>query len=350
MISIIYGQKFNDELDEYLATHRFAPTLTEWLNARLSMEEKEYHNMLMQEGYPATYDFPVYFDRLWRGLGFTSKRNAKRLLTTIQTLNEHYVVMNHDQNPPCVKTHGNCEVIYLSLQAAQWFALRSRRNNSRKFGYFFGTLVRAVHGFQLISIMYDNKKAEIEAHAEALLSIMHIHPVNYLAYMGIIRGKHVMKLGVARDIQECHDEHKSVFDNFTLMARYQAHNSFEVDRRLKAYSYFADNQIDVIDKEGNIHTDCFVWDNNMTESIVMDLWRSIDQEVYECDRKRHEDILAAYEKRNAELEAETQRYVEACKVRIAKANAEKTKAEGPAHKVRGPSLCTGLTPCTGPRQ
>jgi hypothetical protein len=311
---------FLQDLDTYFKAHPTPPTLTEWLNAHLSAEQREYYALLMRERLTATEPFPVHFDPLWESLGYTRKDSAKKLLESF-TLNVEYSSLRKSAE----RSHGACivEEIYLTLDAAQKFALQSRGKNASKVADFFINTLKAVQGFHVLSMMYQNKQSTIEARASTLLSIADKKQVNYLGDIGIVNGKRMMKHGSTDNIVERNSAHKRTFHDFNLVAVYETPNNREVERRFKARRLFSDNQVNVVAKDGSVQTECFVWDEeSMSVPKMMKIWKSIDNELDTMKQLewKHEETMAELETQARKSEAEA-------KARIAEAEARRAECE-----------------------
>jgi hypothetical protein len=322
---------FLQDLDTYFKSHPKPPTLTEWLNAHMSAEQQEYYALLMRERLTATEPFPVHFDPLWDSLGYTLKENAKRILKTY-TLNTDYVLLvkNDEQNNQEHDRRGgsNREEIYLTLDAAQKFALQSRGKNASKVADFFIDTLKAVQGFHVLSMMYQNKQSTIEARASTLLSIADRKQVNYLGDIGIVNGKRMMKHGSTDNIAARNTAHKRTFHDFNLVAVYETPNNREVERRFKARRLFSDNQVNVVAKDGSVQTECFVWDDeSMSVPKMMKIWKSIDDELDTMKQLewKHEETMAELETqaRKSEADAESKK----AEARIAEAEARRAECE-----------------------
>lgn len=294
---------FKAELDKYFNENSSLPSLTQWMATKLTEEQQHWYDLLMNSRLTTNAKFPVHFDPLWHNLGYTLKENAKRILTSYKLDIEYICVCQTEEHS---RGGHNKEEIYLTLNAAQKFALQSRGKYASSIADFFIKTVESVQAYHILTLMYQQKEASSEVRAQALLTVADKKPVTYLGDIGVINGKHMVKHGFTDNLCARNSSHKRTFEEFNLIAVFETTNNREVEKRFKMHRIFADNQENIIAKDGSVQTECFVWKDDMCVSKILKVWKTIDDELNTQQQQlwQHEETMARIQLETHRIDAE----------------------------------------------
>ena len=330
--AIVPQTRVNDEmaaLNRYFAEHDFAPTLSEWLDARLTKRQKVLYEKLMEARFTSTCRFPVDFEDLWPIL-YSRKDTAKDTLEKLYEVNVEYILLqpNREQTRSGSGGH-NKQDIYLTLDAAQTFSFTGRKSvKSKQYGDFFVATVKAMQHFHILDEKYRGKENEARAIENTYLETMHDKQTNYIGLIGKIDGLQMIKAGYSDDICRRKIDNDGKYPNgFRLIHVFASKHNIAVEKRFKSHPIIAAHQKDIIGLDGKTKTECFVLDDTLTIEIATKIYHDCAAEVEldEGGQWAHDEFMTK-EKTRQEEAAATATAAQA-HAEIAKAQAEAKKTE-----------------------
>lgn len=253
------------DVKDYLDEHSVCPSLDTWLSERLCASHQKLYSTLMQMRSLSENDpFPVDFDTLWPMLGYTRKDNAKRKLKTACSLDGEYKSLLHaeEHTPIRVATGGK---LYLTLDAAQRFALMSQTAQGNEIAEFYVTTMRVIQEYHVLSLHYDKRQGMMEAAEEATLAFLEKNKkIVYVGDLGIIDNEHLIKVGSTNDGPTRIQTLKKAFPNGIRLVHIEEHPEFrELEARFKKHINVSCRQRNVTHL-GKKYTECFAIDAQMT--------------------------------------------------------------------------------------
>jgi hypothetical protein len=323
--------QFKAYLDKYFAENEYQPSIDDWLAVHLTDEEKEIYVMLAKERLNSHEDFPVDFDVLWPALGYARKDVAKRSIDSF-TLDIDYTSLH----VVVARSHGGTivEKIYLTLDAAQEFAMQSHGKNASKIAKFFVRTVKALQGYHILSLMYQKKITSSEATSQAYIKAASNKQVTYIGDVGIVNGKRMVKHGSTDDLSTRASRLSSQFGTFNVTGMFATPYHREVEKRFKQHKIFKDNQMNVTAKDGSTQTECFVWTDNMTVDKIMKIWQTINDELCTQQQQQwsHDERMSQMETDARKVEAEARKAEAEAQNRNSDVEIQKIQAEVEKHK------------------
>lgn len=321
-------------LNRYFAEHDFAPTLSEWLDTRLTKRHKDLYEKLMEARFTSTCRFPVDFEDLWPIL-YSRKDTAKDTLEKLYEVNVEYILLQPKTEQTRSGSGGhNKQDIYLTLDAAQTFSFTGRKSvKSKQYGDFFVATVKAVQAFHILDEKYRGKENEARAIENTYLETMHDKQTNYIGLIGKIDGLQMIKAGYSDDICRRKIDNDGKYPNgFRLIHVFASKHNIAVEKRFKSHPIIAAHQKDIIGLDGKTKTECFALDDTLTIEIATKIYHdcAAEVELEEGGQWAHDEFMTKEKTRQEEAAATAaQAHADSD---IAKAQAEIAKAQADAKK------------------
>jgi hypothetical protein len=286
-------------VENFVAQNDQCPTLDQWLAGCLSVEHQGMYVLLIQLRQEAGGNqYPVDFDVLWKELGYTRKDNAKSHMERV--IDDFEVSLRPQDNPQGGRP---TEIIHLTLDAAQRFALHAGTEKSKEIANFFVQTMKAVQEYHLLTLHYEKNIATAKAAEDALLStVSKGKRLMYLGDLGMIGGESMIKAGSTDDGDQRFPRLKRDYPNGCTLYHLTEHNdNRELENQFKHHAQVKSHQRDVV-HNGKTFTECFVVNNQMTKEKYVKIVQQIAKGI--ADRV---DRSWAHEEKMKELELETER-------------------------------------------
>lgn len=190
------------------------PTLREYIHERLNSDFSKLFDDLLVLRFSTTEKYPVDFDNLWEELEYTRKDSAKDILIQNYSENIEYVFF---RSLPEKSGRGRpVENIYLTLEAAQKFALQSRTKKGKTIADFFIQSMKCMQDYTILSLLVSEKLAKLSAREDALLSQVKKGTGDKVQYTGDL-GNGLLKYGSTDNLYDRVLLHKKHFGQFHLI-------------------------------------------------------------------------------------------------------------------------------------
>jgi hypothetical protein len=285
-------------VDKYVDDNEYPPRIIDWLSSKFDKEHQKLYELLINDRYAFNQKFVVNYDTLSNELGYDYREHIKSFVEDVDYLLDT-----------------NTQQIYLTLHAAQKLCSQSSAMNGDNISCFFNKTVEVLHEFQLIYLKYEHNESNIKTRVKALLSIGNKKHLLYIADVGEINGKRVLKHGSTNKLFDRNNALKRIFKKFNLLAIFETPHNREVEAKFKEHDIFVSNQVNVTGNDGSIQTECFIWQENISICKIVKLWKTLDNEL--STLKQQQQI---HERAMAQIEYEVHK--EDCRVRIAQIEAD----------------------------
>jgi phage anti-repressor protein len=254
----------------------FQSKLIDELNNTFTENEQKWYiaNLYVYLNYHPTNDFPVNLDDVYKLIGFSHKKNAKRTLTNNFTENEDYKITVFPRE------HGkfNNETIMLNVDTFKNICMITKTEKAKeirkyyvKLENIFNKLIHEEHKQHQLELQEkDNKLIEQKEQSEKdkEKTMFDLFPVNtQCVYFGTVNNKSMkdeslIKFGITNDLKRRINEHKKVFDNFKLVHVYKVANNLHIENEIKKYQ---------VERRANMKNETKRKKNNRLRTITLNL-------------------------------------------------------------------------------
>lgn len=295
-------------LQTYINEHQVCPSIDAWLSEKFTDEHKTlYVTLLDTRTQSEGVEFPVNFEALWPMLGYARKSTAKSALLRLCEVRRDYILLQNTMQ----QTHegsggGNREAIFLTITAAQVFALQAGTPESRTIAEFFIATMEYLQDYHLLSLHYDKKLEGLNAAEAAFTSMLKKGKnIMYFGDLGVIGTpkKHTIKVGYTDDGPTRIKTLKYGFPSgFRLIHILEHPDNKELEARFKKHSNVLSRQRDIITDNGQKYTECYAVDEGMTVEGYKKLLGQVAQGL-----KDHVQTGWTHEERMKEMELQKTR-------------------------------------------
>ena len=265
-----------DHVQTYIRDNHQCPSIDEWLQLRLSQQQMDMYVSLVQLRRDTQGSrFPINFDSIWPQLGYTRKDNAVASLRQVCTVDVDFelVLLNQDQSLIIQNNGGghNRTDYYLTLEAAQVFALQARTSANAPIVRFFVHAVKVLQEFHNLSQHYEQESLIARSREQVWLNTT---PKGkscvYMGCLGVIEGVRVIKIGYTDDLPARINALRNAFPNGCVLFHVVHHPlNQELERRFFQHPEVANREFDAICRNGNSSTECRRVDNIMTKDAYV---------------------------------------------------------------------------------
>lgn len=281
----------------------FLPTLDAYLAEHLTEEHKTFYTHLLKERYLTDKIFSVDFDVLYEHAGYTYKGNAKRFLKEHFKENVEYkVLIRSDKGSEEWSVPANKEDIFLTIKAAQQFAMMSGTKNSKIIIEFFVTFVEIIQDYHLITLYHEKQNELNRMRHDTLIKSFANKNVLYQAHVGLIEGEDIDKIGHTEDIQSRMTTHHRELGPDTILLDVIEHEHHRLLEKYVKNDPLIKGRLRKREINGKNQTELIAFDANFTR----DKYRKIVNKIAD-EMMSYRDSLNETEIRKLELEKQTEK-------------------------------------------
>jgi hypothetical protein len=304
--------------------------------------------------YDKNADFIVDLDNIWKWLGFSSKFTAIRTLETYFNNEidykkttpevggavfelENTFVSNSNQEPsPKPKQNGgqNRQIIMLTIKCFKSLCLKAQTKKASEIHEYYMKMEEVLH--RIVEEETDELKLQLEQKENLIASIKDAtdktiqqtkkesqkaieqaiitqFPVNTeCIYIGTIDNTNeekdtLIKFGHTNDLATRTQNHRKIYENFTLITAFRVQNKVEIENLIKSHSKIR-RQMRTIEVAGKNKTELIAYDGSFTiERLTRHIKDIIHSKTYGIDNfnrllKQNDELLETQRSLNEQLE------------------------------------------------
>lgn len=292
--------------------------------------------------YDKTTDFVVDFDDIWKWLGFTLKENAKRILLKFFVIDNDYKIITEPLSEPSSPVENvvspnskqeekrggqNRQIIMLTIKCFKSLCLKAQTKKASEIHEYYMKMEEVLH--RIVEEETDELKQQLETIKDATdktiqktkkesqkaieQAIITQFPVNTeCIYIGTIDNTNeeketLIKFGHTNDLATRTQNHRKIYENFTLITAFRVQNKVEIENLIKSHSKIR-RQMRAIEVAGKNKTELIAYDGSFTiERLTRHIKDIIHSKTYGVDNfnrllKQNDELLETQRSLNEQLE------------------------------------------------